>query len=59
MSKWLKTKVDEYERKLIVDMLNNNRWHQGNTAAQLGITSVTLHLKMRRYKLLRSQQGDK
>ena len=59
MSKWLKTKVDEYERKLIVDMLNNNHWHQGNTAAQLGITSVTLHLKMRRYKLLRSQQGDK
>jgi len=56
---WLKKVVDIYERKVIVDMLNNNHWHQGNTAAQLGITSVTLHLKMRKYGLLRKQMGTK
>jgi DNA-binding NtrC family response regulator len=55
MSTWLKKQVEQYERKLIIDMLNNNHWHQIDTAAQLGISSVTLHLKMRRYGLLRSQ----
>jgi len=55
----LKVTMELYEKHVIMDELRQHRWHQGKTAAALGINQVTLHLKMKKHGLLRSQQMGK
>ena len=55
----LKETMAQQEYEHIRNVLIINRWHQGRAALDLGITQVTLHLKMKKYKLLRSQQGER
>ncbi len=43
--------VESFEKRLIVDVLTQNAWHQGKTAAILGIPSRTLYNKMKKYRL--------
>jgi DNA-binding NtrC family response regulator len=53
----LKALLEEYERSLILEALQASGGHQRRTAARLGILPTTLHEKMKRLGLLRSQQA--
>ena len=48
----LKSAVSEFEKKLILKALEENRWHKGKVASLLGIDPKTLYRKMKRYGIL-------
>jgi PAS domain S-box-containing protein len=43
--------VDAVEKDLILQALEANRWHRGNTAAKLGVDRKTLFNKLKRHKI--------
>jgi len=45
----LKQAVNEYEKRIILKILNENRWHRGKAASILGIDPKTLYRKMKKY----------
>ena len=45
----LKEAVREFEKKLILKALHQNKWHRGKVASLLGIDPKTLYRKMKRY----------
>jgi PAS domain S-box-containing protein len=47
----LRSLVDAYEKKVIEEVLNANRWHRGRAARQLGVDRKTLFTKMKRHGL--------
>ena len=49
----LAERVDLIERKIILDSLHRNHNHRKDTAAELGISRVTLYNKMKKFGLLR------
>ena len=48
----LAQQIDECERRIITDMLQRNHNHRNQTAAELGISRVTLYNKMKKFGLL-------
>ncbi len=48
----LKSAVSEFEKKLILKALEENRWRKGKVASLLGIDPKTLYRKMKRYGIL-------
>lgn len=48
----LLTRVENYEKKLIVEALHHHHWHRENAADSLGIHRKTLFTKMKKYGLL-------
>ncbi len=51
-SKTLAARVDLLEQKIIEYSLSRNRQHRKETAAELGISRVTLYNKMKKFGLL-------
>lgn len=51
-AKTLAARVDLLEQKIIEYSLNRNRQHRKETAAELGISRVTLYNKMKKFGLL-------
>ena len=49
----LRSMIDAYEKKLIEQALNQNRWHRSKVAGLLGMDRKTLFTKMKRHGLLR------
>ena len=49
----LRAMIDAYEKKLIEQTLDQNRWHRSKAAGLLGIDRKTLFTKMKRHGLLR------
>ncbi len=39
--------VDEFEKQVILRMLEQHHWHKGRTAAALGLERKTLYRKMK------------
>jgi DNA-binding NtrC family response regulator len=56
----LKTRVRDYERRLIEEVLGQCAWNQRRAAALLGLLPTTLHEKMKRLGLLprRRREAD-
>ena len=52
MPKTLADRVDLLEQKIIESTLNRNRHHRKDTAAELGISRVTLYNKMKKFGML-------
>ena len=52
MPKTLADRVDLLEQKIIESTLTRNRHHRKDTAAELGISRVTLYNKMKKFGLL-------
>lgn len=50
--KTLADRVDLLEQKIIESTLNRNRHHRKDTAAELGISRVTLYNKMKKFGML-------
>jgi PAS domain S-box-containing protein len=48
----LQEKLEDFERKIITETLEQNHWYRGKTAEKLGITLKTLHSKMKKYQLV-------
>ena len=48
----LKNAVSEFEKRLILKALEENRWHKGKVASLLGIDPKTLYRKMKKYGIL-------
>jgi PAS domain S-box-containing protein len=48
----LVSRVEDYEKKLIVEALHRHHWHRENAADSLGIHRKTLFTKMKKYGLL-------
>lgn len=44
----LQHKIENFEKQLILQSLDSNRWHRSNVAADLGITTRTLFNKMKK-----------
>ena len=53
MPKTLADRVDLLEQKIIESTLTRNRHHRKDTAAELGISRVTLYNKMKKYDMLK------
>ena len=47
----LKVRLDEYEKKLIIDALARNDWVKSKAARELGIDHALLHRKMKRLNI--------
>ncbi len=43
---------NNFEKQMIIRMLEQHRWHRGNTAARLHIDPKTLYRKMKQYRLI-------
>ncbi|SDO36586.1 sigma-54 interaction domain-containing protein [Desulforhopalus singaporensis] len=43
--------IAQFERNMILNALNQNKWHMGRTAKDLGISRRTLQRRVSRYKL--------
>jgi PAS domain S-box-containing protein len=54
----LKAALDAFERKFIVNVLNQNRWYKTRAAKVMGISRKTLFRKMQRHGLLETQNGS-
>ena len=52
MPKTLADRVDLLEQKIIESTLSRNRHHRKDTAAELGISRVTLYNKMKKFGML-------
>ena len=48
----LEARVDVLERRIIEDCLQRNNFRRKETAAELGISRVTLYNKMKKFGLL-------
>lgn len=48
----LEARINEAERQIILDCLARNRQRRKETAAELGISRVTLYNKMKKFGLL-------
>ena len=48
----LKDRVEQFERKLILESLNRNQWHREVVATELDIHRKTLFTKMKKYGLM-------
>jgi transcriptional regulator with PAS, ATPase and Fis domain len=48
----LRSRIDAYEKMLIEQALNKNRWHRSKVAGLLGMDRKTLFTKMKRHGLL-------
>lgn len=48
----LRTTLEEFEKQLILDALQQNQWHREKTAAMLGIDRKTLYTKMKKYGVI-------
>ncbi len=48
----LKSAMDEFEKRHLLETLNKQRWHLGRTAGVLGIHQKTLARKMKRYGIV-------
>jgi transcriptional regulator with PAS, ATPase and Fis domain len=44
--------LEEFEKKYLVRVLEQNHWHRGKTSAALKLPSKTLYRKMKKYQLL-------
>ena len=44
--------MDDFEKKMILEMLEQHRWNKSKTAASLGIPRRTLYRKMERYGIM-------
>jgi DNA-binding NtrC family response regulator len=47
----IKDKKEEYEKEMILKALQNNKWNQSITAADLGLPESTLRYKMRKLRI--------
>jgi two-component system response regulator HydG len=45
----LRTALEEFEKQLILEALEQNQGHKGKTAAMLGIDRKTLYTKLKKY----------
>lgn len=48
----LQTALEEFEKQLILDVLQQNQWHREKTATMLGIDRKTLYTKMKKYGII-------
>ena len=53
----LKEHFEHLERRIVLKTLLTHRWNQSRAAAALGLSRVGLVNKIKRYNLLRSDQG--
>jgi DNA-binding NtrC family response regulator len=54
----LKAALDAFERKFILNVLNQNRWYKTRAAKVMGVSRKTLFRKMQRHGLLKTQNGS-
>jgi PAS domain S-box-containing protein len=54
----LKAALDAFERKFILNVLNQNRWYKTRAAKLMGVSRKTLFRKMQRHGLLETQNGS-
>ena len=50
----LQESVDEFEEKIIRQVLENNNWNQSKAARVLKISEGTIRLKMRRFGIIKA-----
>lgn len=55
----LKAALDAFEKKFILNVLNQNRWFKTRAAQIMGVSRKTLFRKMQRHDLLETQKGSK
>ena len=55
----LRKAVENFERRFILNALNQNNWHRGKVASILGVNSKTLYLKMKKQGFLTRKSGKK
>lgn len=48
----LRTALEEFEKQLIIDALEQNQGHRAKTAEMLGIDRKTLYTKLKKYGVL-------
>ena len=53
----LRSAVEQFERRCILDALNKNQWHRGQTAQALDLPIRTLHRKMKNLSISRKNKG--
>lgn len=51
----LESRVDRFERQIIEDSLARNNFRRKQTAAELGISRVTLYNKMKKFGLMKEE----
>jgi PAS domain S-box-containing protein len=44
--------LEDFEKTIITETLEQNHWYRGKTAEKLGLTLKTLHRKMKKYQLI-------
>jgi transcriptional regulator with PAS, ATPase and Fis domain len=54
----LKAALDAFEKKFILNVLNQNRWYKTRAAKIMGVSRKTLFRKMQRHELLETQKGS-
>jgi transcriptional regulator with PAS, ATPase and Fis domain len=54
----LKAALDAFEKKFILNVLNQNRWYKTHAAKIMGVSRKTLFRKMQRHELLETQKGS-
>lgn len=53
----LRDEVERFERKLIKRALELTQWHQRRAARLLGVSTSTLHFKIKKYNLQTVRKG--
>jgi len=54
----IKAALDTFEKRFILNVLNQNRWHKTRAAKSMGVSRKTLFRKMQRHGLLKTQNGS-
>jgi PAS domain S-box-containing protein len=54
----LRSAMEVFEKRFILNALNQNQWHRGKVAAMLGIDPKTLYIKMKKSGFINRESGD-
>ncbi|MBU4425712.1 MAG: hypothetical protein KKB35_03155, partial [Proteobacteria bacterium] len=50
--------MEVFEKRFILNALNQNQWHRGKVASMLGIDPKTLYTKMKKSGFINHKSGD-
>ncbi len=54
----LRSAMEVFEKRFILNALNHNQWHRGKVASALGIDPKTLYIKMKKSGFIHRKSGD-